>query len=451
MTPYLQFSQEGTPLEIVTQDQYPQWLSKQPKAWQHWLSSIGYQGKGVALLADKKTQQLKQVVFGVADLNDPWLGGQLVNQLPAGQFLIADAELRARVAFGFALGHYQFAGYKERAEPRVSLSMPDQDQWYEVQFKVLAQQLCRDLINTPANDMMPEHLAAVMQELAEGFNGQFQQQIGEELLANNFPCIHLVGRASTHEPRLLELRWGQADAPKVTLVGKGVCFDSGGLDLKPASGMRLMKKDMGGAAQVLGLAYLIMAFNLPIQLRVLVPAVENAVNGNAFRPGDVVRTRQGLTVEIDNTDAEGRLVLCDALALAEEEEPELLIDFATLTGACRVALGTELPGVFAQQLASGQELMQLGQGLDPVWPMPLHAPYAELLNSEVADMVNSAASPYGGAITAALFLQRFVKPERDWLHLDVMAWNIRPLPGRPVGGEAMGIWSVFELLKQRFA
>lgn len=451
MTPYLVNAQTGTPLTILSRQQFPEWLLKQSKRAQRWLASLGFSGSGLALLPDGKGE-LSEALWVVESLQDPWLAGDLAKLLPKGHYWIADPELRAQAAYGFALGAYQFAGYKEVPAPGVALVIPDMAQWQQIQFAVLGAQLTRDLINTPANDMMPEHLAQVMQELAEGFEGQFSQWVGDELLQHNFPCIHMVGRASCHAPRLLELRWGQADAPKLTLVGKGVCFDSGGLDLKSGSGMRLMKKDMGGAAHVLGLAYLIMAYRLPVQLRVLVPAVENAVSSNAFRPGDVVRTRSGLTVEIDNTDAEGRLVLCDALTLAEEEQPDLLIDFATLTGACRVALGTELPGLFAQQLDSGQQLVRCGQDQqDPLWQLPLHAPYRDLLKSEVADLVNSAASPYAGAITAALFLQHFVAPERDWLHVDVMAWNVRPLPGRPVGGEAMGLRATLAMIQARFS
>jgi leucyl aminopeptidase len=297
---------------------------------------------------------------------------------------------------------------------------------------------------------MPADLAKVTENLAKHYNGQVKQITGEQLLTENYPTIHAVGRASVHTPCLIDLTWGDTNNPQVTLVGKGVCFDSGGLDIKPAAGMRNMKKDMGGAAHVLGLAQLIMANKLPINLRVLIPAVENAVSSNALRPGDVVTTRKGLTVEIHNTDAEGRLVLCDALAEAENDEPELIIDFATLTGAMRVALGTELPGFFANNDEVAADITAAGlTNSDPVWRMPLHKPYEDLFKSTIADMTNCPAQPFGGAISAALYLQRFIE-KTDWVHFDIMAFNIRHLPGRPLGGEAFGIRAVYEYLAKRF-
>jgi len=255
-----------------------------------------------------------------------------------------------------------------------------------------------------------------------------------------------------HAPRLLDLHWGNKNHPKITLVGKGVCFDSGGLDIKPSAAMRNMKKDMGGAAHVMGLAHLIMSHDLPIQLRVLIPSVENAVSSNAFRPGDVLTTRKGLTVEVDNTDAEGRLVLCDALSEACNDDPELIVDYATLTGACRVALGTELPGFFSTDASVATDLMSAGlKSEDPVWQLPLHKPYRDLLKSNIADLSNCASTPFGGAITAALYLNEFIEKDIPWVHFDVMAWNNRPLPGRPIGGEAMGMRAVFELLQSKYA
>lgn len=451
MTSFLIHADQGIPLVILARDQYPAWLAKQPSTCQNWLQSLNFNGDGLALLPDPGTGQLQQAVYGVANSNDWWLAGNLSQLLPKGQYLIADPELRLRVALAFALGGYRFEGYKKQQLSQAQLVIPDYQQWQQLNQQWQGIQLTRDLINRPANDMMPEHLSQAMQTLALEFGGQFTELVGDQLLAHNYPSIHMVGRASVHPPRLLDLHWGQPQHPRVTLVGKGVCFDSGGLDLKGAAGMRNMKKDMGGAAHVLGLAHLIMSFALPIRLRVLVPAVENAVAGNAFRPGDLLTTRKGLTVEIDNTDAEGRLVLADALAEACNDKPELLIDFATLTGACRVALGTELPGFFAQSRSTAHTLIELGDAVaDPVWQLPLHAPYADMLKSDIADLVNSASSPYGGAITAALYLQHFVEPDTDWLHFDVMAWNLRPLPGRPVGGEAMGLRAAFELISKRY-
>ena len=311
--------------------------------------------------------------------------------------------------------------------------------------------LVRDLINTPAEDMMPEQLAAAVLALGQTFNADVTQIIGDDLLRQNYPVIHIVGRASTHAPRLIDLRWGDPTHPKLTLIGKGVCFDSGGLDLKPANGMRLMKKDMGGAAHAIGLAQLIMSTGLPVRLRLLVAAVENAVSGNAFRPGDVVRSRQGISIEIDNTDAEGRLILCDALADAATDQPDLMVDFATLTGAARVAVGTEVPAFFTTSDALAQALMDAAvQQHDPIWRLPLHRPYRQMLDSKIADIANSASSPFGGAITAALFLQEFVPDSLHWVHFDLMAWNNRNRPGRPEGGEAMGLRAVFECLQQRY-
>ncbi|MFM8355107.1 MAG: leucyl aminopeptidase family protein, partial [Gammaproteobacteria bacterium] len=310
--------------------------------------------------------------------------------------------------------------------------------------------LARDLINTPAADLQPGHLAAEAEALADTHGAPCSVLTGDELLDANFNTIHAVGRAAYDEPRLIDFSWGDPAHPLVVLVGKGVCFDSGGLDIKPPNGMRTMKKDMGGAAITLGLAHLVMAAGLPVRLRVLIPAVENAIDGNAFRPGDVIATWKGLTVEIDNTDAEGRLILCDALALAAADKPALIVDFATLTGAARSAVGTELAAMFCNDDSIASAISAAGERVDdPVWRMPLHEPYAAMLESKIADLVNSASSPYAGAITAALFLERFVD-HCPWVHFDVMAWNVRNRPGRPEGGEAMGMRAVFEFLRERF-
>ncbi|MBD0337368.1 MAG: leucyl aminopeptidase family protein, partial [Cyanobacteria bacterium Co-bin13] len=307
------------------------------------------------------------------------------------------------------------------------------------------------LINTPANDMGPAHLEARALEMASCFGADSQVVAGEELLSQNYPLIHAVGRADEQAPRLIDFRWGDLDAPKVTLVGKGVCFDSGGLDIKNASGMQYMKKDMGGAAQVLGLALMIMKLQLPIRLRVLIPAVANSISSNSMRPLDVLPSRRGITVEVGNTDAEGRLVLADALWEAASEEPKLLIDCATLTGAARIALGTELPAVFSNHAETANALLEAGQAVDDLlWQLPLHQGYRPMLDSKVADISNISSAPYGGSITAALFLQEFVKPSIPWIHIDVMAWNLRSLPGRPEGGEAMSMRALFELIQRQF-
>ena len=379
------------------------------------------------------------------------LYGDLAKRLPEGDYQLKGSdEFLDRAGLGWLLGTYRFDRYKSSEPVKARLLIDDEPRVARLQQMAQGVALVRDLVNTPPNDMRPEHLSEAAQALAGQFGARFTELVGEQLLTENYPTIHAVGRASVHEPRLLDLRWGDAGHPKVTLVGKGVCFDSGGLDIKPAAGMRYMKKDMGGAAHVLGLAHMIMSLELPVNLRVLIPAVENAVSGNAFRPGDVLKTRKGLTVEIDNTDAEGRLVLCDALAEADTETPDMIIDFATLTGAARVALGTELPGYFTDADALARDLNAAGKKVsDPVWQLPLHTPYDDFLKSDVADLVNCAPSPFGGAITAGLYLKRFVE-QTPWVHFDIMAWNQRALPGRPVGGEAFGVRAVFEMLEQRY-
>ncbi|MCY4213264.1 MAG: leucyl aminopeptidase family protein, partial [Gammaproteobacteria bacterium] len=351
---------------------------------------------------------------------------------------------------GWGLGCYQFTRYRSKARPVAQLVLPDSANGKRLRNFVGAVQLARDLINTPAGDLPPSALAEEAAQVADANGADCRILVGDDLLAQGFEAIHTVGRAAADAPRLIDVTWGRPEHPLIVLVGKGVCFDSGGLNLKPARGMRSMKKDMGGAATALGLAQLIMAEALPVRLRLLIPAVENAVAGNAYRPGDILNTYLGLRVEIDNTDAEGRLILCDALALAAEDEPELMIDFATLTGAARVAVGTELSAMFCNddELANG--LFAAGRAVDdPLWRLPLHGDYDHLLKSKVADTLNSAASPYGGAITAALFLEKFVNGV-PWAHFDIMGYNVRSRPGRPEGGEAMAMRAAFRYLEQRF-
>ncbi|MGS0682682.1 leucyl aminopeptidase family protein [Shewanella sp. 125m-7] len=441
----------GIPLSIFNSDTFAAWREQQPQRIQNWLNTTQFNGKGVSLIPSADGE-LEQVVF-VSDSNDSyWLCGELANQLPAGQYQLNASEQQIKTAaFSWGLGAYQFDRYKKSTKELPVLIVPTQAQADEANKLIRSVSLVRDLVNTPAADMMPQHLGDTMAAMADEFGAEITQIIGDELLEKNYPTIHMVGRASENLPRLIDLTWGDESAPKLTLVGKGVCFDSGGLDIKPVSGMRLMKKDMGGAAHVIGLAQLIMAHNLPVRLRVLVPAVENAVSANAFRPGDVITTRKGITVEIDNTDAEGRLVLCDALTEANNDKPELVIDFATLTGAMRIALGTELPGFFSNDddVAAGFTASGLKVD-DPVWRMPLHRPYLELTGSDIADLANCAKTPFGGAITAALYLEEFVDKGISWSHFDVMAYNVRKLPGRPVGGEAFGIRAVFDYLQNRF-
>jgi leucyl aminopeptidase len=357
----------------------------------------------------------------------------------------------SRVALGWALGTYAFTQYREKKPGTARLVWPEGADRGLVDRLATAIFLARDLITTPASDMGPEELAAAAVEVAQAAGAKHRVIAGDALLKENYPTIHAVGRASDRAPRLVDISWGDLAAPKVTLVGKGVCFDTGGLDLKPSDGMRWMKKDMGGAAHAIALAGLVMETKLPVRLTLLVPAVENAVAGDAMRPGDVVVTRGGHSVEIDNTDAEGRLVLCDALAYAAEQKPELIIDFATLTGAARVALGPDLPALFANDDALAEAALSCGNTVaDPLWRLPLWRPYRKLLESYVADFANAGASRHAGAITAALFMERFIPEGMPWLHLDTYSWNDGDRPGRPRGGEAMGLRAMFALLSKRY-
>jgi len=442
---------QGIPLFIIDKNDYQPWLIQQSQQIQNWLLQTSFEADGLSLIPNNKGE-LEQVLFIVAQPEQYFSCGDLIKKLPSGQYLLkTEDHFQDAICFSWLVGSYQFDRYKKCEKTLPILSVANQSTVDTAIKYAEAIALTRDLVNTPAADMMPENLGDAAAEIANRFGGEITQIIGDDLLTENYPTIHAVGRASIHAPRLIDLTWGDDKHPKVTLVGKGVCFDSGGLDLKPAAGMRNMKKDMGGSAHVLGLAQLIMAHNLPINLRVLIPAVENAVSNNAFRPGDVITTRKGITVEIDNTDAEGRLVLCDALAEAEDDQPDLLIDFATLTGAMRVALGTELPGFFSTSDDVAAGIAIAGNKInDPVWRMPLHDAYKDMLKSQIADMTNCSTTPFGGAITAALYLQEFISDKTDWVHFDVMAFNIRHLPGRPLGGEAFGIRAVFKYLQGRF-
>jgi len=446
------------PIDIVpvTNDNFHKWLKGCTGKLRRWVKSSGFDAKPAShCLVPGADGSLASVLTGIGSEDDPFALSHLPAELPGGHYRIAadwPEDRLERAAIGWALGTYQFTRYKKRADRKARLVVESAPRLRRVREQVAGLYRVRDLVNTPAQDMMPEHLAHAVKDMAGAFSASVQEVVGDALLEQNFPAIHAVGRAASHAPRLIDLRWGNKGQPKLTLVGKGVCFDSGGLDLKTAGGMRLMKKDMGGAAHAIGLAHMIMSADLPVRLRMLVPAVENAVAGNAYRPGDVLASRKGLTIEIDNTDAEGRVVLCDALAEAAAESPDLVIDFATLTGAARVALGTDLPAMFcncdqvAQQIAESAERVH-----DPVWRLPLHRPYRELIDSRIADIANSGGGPYGGAITAALFLQDFVPDATPWVHFDLMAWNLSSRPGRPEGGEAMALRAVFDSLKRRYA
>jgi leucyl aminopeptidase len=376
-------------------------------------------------------------------------------RLPAGDYKLDPRGIaldHAQVALGWALGAYRFSRYRKPSR-KVARLLVDDGVRSQVASLAEAASLTRDLINTPTQDMGPADLAAAVSSLAARHGCEYREWLGDDLLRDNFPTIHAVGRAAAPDraPRLAMLSCGSADAPHVVIVGKGVCFDTGGLNLKTADGMRWMKKDMGGAAHAIALAGLILDAQLPVRLTLLIPAVENAVSGDAFRPGEVIRTRGNLSVEIDNTDAEGRLVLCDALAFAGEMKPDLILDFATLTGAARVALGADLPALFCNRDDIAEGLLAAGTATqDPLWRMPLWRPYITMLESHVADLANSGPSRHAGAISAALFLERFVPEETPWCHLDVYSWNDAERPGRPRGGEAQGLRAYLAFLKQRY-
>lgn len=445
----------ATPVTLVSAGGYAKFRKKLSPQQTQWLESNDFRARADQLCALPHADGgVERFVYGVADSDNPFAVAELPMRLPPGLYSLDGTGIRARVdtlAIGWGLGAYQFNRYKSARREAARLKLPTSSNHIKIQETVAATALVRDMINTPAEDMMPEHMAAVMEEMAQAHGARFHEIVGEDLLAENYPCIHTVGRASVHLPRLLEVQWGSEKHPRVTLVGKGIAFDSGGLDIKPAAGMRQMKKDMGGAAHAIGLAQMIMALELPVRLRLIVPAAENSVSSNSFRPGDVIRTRSELTVEIDNTDAEGRLVLCDALTEASAEKPDLLVDFATLTGAARVAVGTEIAAFFCNDQLLAGDLMQAADRVrDPAWQLPLHAGYESMLKSHVADIQNSAPTPFGGAITAALYLQKFVDRKVPWIHFDIMAFNNRKRPGRPIGGEAMGLRAMFDMLESRF-
>lgn len=437
-------------IQPYTAAAWPEARSRFSAAEQRWLELHDFTAKpGQYCLLPDHQGGIARVVAGYAtDESLLWAIAGLPRKLPAGDYhLVCDwpAEARQQAAIGWGLGHYRFSRFQEKPDKLLpSLHVPGDQA--RIDAFVQAITLVRDLINLPANHMLPQHLAEAVAQLASEFAADYREVVGDKLLDENYPAIHAVGRASHHLPRLLELGWGDSNHPPVVLVGKGVCFDTGGLDLKPSQYMRLMKKDMGGAAHALGLARLVMQLRLPVRLRVLIPAVENAVGGDAFRPGDILSTRSGKHVEVDNTDAEGRLVLCDALTEAVAGKPELILDFATLTGAARVALGTEIPVFFSNDAALTRGLQNAAaQVQELIWPLPLHKPYLEQLKSQCADLLNSGGS-YAGAITAALFLNAFVPETVPWAHFDVMAWNTRERAGRPVGGEAMGLFAVYSYL-----
>lgn len=455
---------DARPIETVTEDAFGAWLDDQDATVKAWLDSSGFKGKGGSTALLPGADGLKGAVYvigGNEGRGGPWAWASLFGGLSDGAWHVT-TELGAQdaydLALGFALASYQYDRYLSKSEEdedacKRLLVWPEACDRDAVRGAFGATKLVRDLINTPASDLGPAELTQAAQDLAEASGAEFSEVVGVDLIREDFPAVYAVGRGAEEgrAPRLAEFTWGPEDAPKVTLVGKGVTFDTGGLDIKPAQAMKLMKKDMGGAAHALGLASMIMAAGLNVRLRVIIAAVENSVSGAAMRPLDVIATRKGLSVEIGHTDAEGRVILSDALALASEDQPDLILDFATLTGAARVALGTELPALFCNDNQLAEDILNGGtRAADPLWPLPLHAPYKNATKSKVADLKNDTDSPYGGAIMAALFLEAFVGEGISWAHVDLMGWNLAASPGKPEGGEAMSMRAMFEALKHRY-
>lgn len=448
---FTEHHENAIPIVLINKTDWPLYRERFSDTEQNVLDSMQFIGEwGDKCFVYNQNGSIVKVFLGLGVFSASTGLAQAACNLPAGLYDAGDA-LSHRGLVQWVLAQYCYNRYKAKDVLLRRIAAP----------KAMQQAACdeasmvytvRDLINTPTNDMTPADLAFSVEMLAKTHQADFKQWVGIELIEANFPAIHAVGRASVHLPRLISLRYGNPDHPKLTLVGKGVCFDSGGLDIKPANAMRLMKKDMGGAACAIGLAQWVIETRLPVRLHLLIPAVENAVGPDAYRPGDVLTMRNGLTVEIDNTDAEGRLVLADALALACEENPELLIDFSTLTGAARVAVGTDISAMFTpDDLLADAILKSSALTDDPVWRLPLYQPYASLLESKIAALVNASSSSYAGAITAALFLQRFVASDVPWIHFDMMAWNLIAKPGKPEGGEAMAVIALADYLGRRYA
>lgn len=446
------------PITFATKATWDAISADLPEPSRQFARASGFAAKPGGFLAlPSASGSIAQVVFGLDDeaarFRDPFRPGQLPGLLPPGTYRFANvaAEHAHLATLAFAHGCYRFGRYRKSEPPEVRLVPPDGVDIADITRMADAAAFARDLINTPSNDMGPAELALAAQQLAQRFDAEFSCIVGEELTQQNFPLIHAVGMASPRAPRLIDFVWGNPSHPKVTLVGKGVCFDTGGLDLKPSGSMLIMKKDMGGAANVLALAQMVMAARLKVRLRILIPAVENAVAGNAFRPLDVFPSRKGLTVEIGNTDAEGRLVLADALALADEEKPDLLIDLGTLTGAARVALGPDLPPFYTDDEALAQELSACAkQEHDPLWRLPLWPPYDSWLDSKVANVNNAPSGGFAGSITCALFLQRFIEAAKSWLHVDIYGWTPTAKPGKPEGGECQAARAIYRLLSNRY-
>lgn len=438
----------------LRQDEFECWKASVSEVRRRWVEANGFNAAAGQFCAlPGPDGSLESCVFGSAEQGWLYQLAPLVSALPCQTYQLQCSwtrEQRLQASLGWGLASYRYERYKANDKARPALLLAA-DIDADVRSFCEAQFLVRDLVNTPTEHLGPAQLADAATRQADLFEAASTSITGAELLTRNFPAIHAVGRASANPPRLVELDWGAEEAPLLTLVGKGVCFDTGGLDMKSSSGMALMKKDMGGGAHALALARLVMQHRLPVRLKLLIPAVENSVSGNAYRPGDVIATRRGLTVEIGNTDAEGRVVLADALTYACEQQPDLVIDFATLTGAARVALGADMPPVFSNREEIARAIQRAGGEIeDPLWTMPLYEPYRRLIESPIADINNSGKDSFAGCITAALFLEYFVEPETPWVHIDTFAWNQSDQPGRPQGGEALGLRAVFRFLQSRY-
>ncbi|MBL8340622.1 MAG: leucyl aminopeptidase family protein [Rubrivivax sp.] len=463
-------ARDSVAVHLTTSATWPSQAQALPSQTRSWLAAVGFTGAAhthalVPARGGPREGAVGEVWAGVSDAADPWLLAALPRALPEGNYHLATAGPGlsadpASAAQSWELGSYAFDLYKPRKRAAARLQLPETPAARRGLLLATVIAATRDLVNTPAEHLGPAELAEAVRLAARPGKAKVREVVGEALLAEGFPAVHAVGRAAARAPRLIELTWApkgararaRAALPLLTLVGKGVCFDTGGLDLKSADGMRLMKKDMGGAAHALALAQLVMAIELPVRLQLLIPAVENAVAGNAFRPGDIFKTRAGLHIEIGNTDAEGRVILCDALTYGAEHKPDLMIDLATLTGAARTALGPQLPALFCREMGMARELVDLGLMLrDPLWHMPLWPEYHGLIESEIADLVNTGKGAMAGAITAALFLDDFVPARLPWLHIDLFAWNDGARPGRPVGGEAQTLRTLLAWLERRYA
>jgi leucyl aminopeptidase len=447
----------AAPVWFVTPESWPGIQAAIGSAAVRFAAASGFEPKpGRLQLLPDAEGALAGALFGLAERaakgRDPFAAGRLATALPPGNYRFANAPHEPELAaLAFLLGLYRFERYRADASARPQLVAPEGVDAARLEAIARAVAFGRDLINTPANDLGPSALEQEAARLAGEFGAEFEAVCGEDLIARNLPLIHAVGRAAAEPPRLVDIRWGRVDAPKVTLVGKGVVFDTGGLDIQPSAGMLLMKKDMGGAAAALALSRLIMETGLDVRLRTLIPIVENAISASSFRPGDVLKSRKGLTVEIGNTDAEGRLILADALALAEEEAPELLFDFATLTGAARVALGPDLPPFYTDDEAlAGEIAASAARAADPLWRMPLWRPYETMLDSGIADLDNAGGGGFAGSLSAALFLARFVDPGRSWAHFDIFGWSPKARAHGPQGGEVQAARAIFALLEARY-